>query len=541
MKKFSLILSLIVVLPVLTFTTFVMVAKGKSTEHFLHINNGTEPKSLDPHIATGVVESRILRSLYEGLTTLNQKTLKVEPGIAESWSISEDMKTYTFKIREAKWSNGDPITAHDFVKSWQRALRLSPVSKYVGILFVLDGAEEYAQKKHNDFSKVGVKALDDRTLEVTLGSPTPFFLELLDHYTFYPFHDPHRNHKVKDGFDIYEVDASLQNAKKLIGNGAFTLQYHIQNNRIIVEKNPNYYDADKVNLEGIVFYPINQSDTALLLFKNRELDFITDVPVDALPILIQNKDPHLVVDAYLGTYYFRFNTKKEPYSNVNFRKAICHAIDREVITRQVTQAGELPTTTMCPPGMSGYTPPKGLGYDLDKAKEYMKKAKSEVDIPADLEIKLHYNTHESHQKIALVIAQMLKKNLGLNVTLENKEWKVYQEDQSKLNYDFSRSGWIGDYSDPHTFLELMKSSDGNNRTGWGSEAFDNFVAQSFTAATVEERMKLLHKAEKILIEDEVPITPIYHYVSKTMVSPRVKGWTPNLRSLISFKNLYIEE
>lgn len=533
------------------FIIFAVSTQGKQNENFLKFDNGAEPKSLDPHVATGVPEGRIIENIYEGLTTLRQKDLTVAPGMAESWELSENNTVYTFKIRKnAKWSNGDPLTAHDFVNSWRRMLRLNPISEYMTMLFDLVGAEDYAKKKHHDFDKVGVKAVDNHTLIVTLNAATPYFLEKLAHYTMYPVHNANGaicDAKTKKKVNItnqtnveFIVDPNAQTNNKVISNGAFELKHHVINDMVVIERNPHYYDYDNVKLEGVIFRPIAQADTALLLYKGGNLDYITNVPLDALPILMKENSPDFKLDAYLGTYYFRFNVTAAPFDDVRVRKAFCHAIDKSRITKRITQSGEIPTDAMCPPGMAGYTPATGLAFDVEKAKKLL----SEAGYPGGKgfkKVEILFNTSENHQKITLEIAQMLRKNLNIEVEMVNKEWKVYLDDQAKLKYQISRSGWIGDYSDPHTFLSIMMTDDGNNRTGWSNDEYDKLMRQSSLESDPIKRMALMQKAEKIMVQDDVPIIPIFHYISKSLVNPRIEGWLPNVRDRHPFKDFSIKQ
>jgi len=526
MNKFLPIIVIIAVVLIIVFTNEETSTAPKKT--FLRYNNGAEAQSLDPHVATEIQGAHIFDALYESVVTLDTKTLAPKPGMAESWDISEDKKTYTFKIRDAKWSNGDPFTAHDFVNSWQRIMRLNPVSKYVSMLFGIEGAEEYATRQTDDFNTVGIKAPDDRTLIITLKHVAPYFIEQLAHHSFFPVH------KAKDNFT---VNPETQKPNKLVGNGAFTLKYHVINDKLIVEKNPHYWDADNVKLDGIEFHVITDHNTALLMFNKGELDFINKVPLDALPNLLKEKNNALKIDPFFATYFYRFNVTIPPFDNVKVRQAFCHAIDRKRITEEITGCGEIPSAHLVPfNSIPNYESPKGLTLNTDKAKTLLAEAgyPNGEGFPT---IEFLYNTDEDHKKIALEVAQMLKQNLNVNITLVNKEKKVYHDDMNKLNYSMCRSSWVGDYLDAHTFLAIMMSGDGNNRTGWQSKTYDEFIRLSASTADDETRKTLLNNAEKILVEKEVPILPLFRYVNKVMVSSRVQGWNANLREQYSWKEL----
>lgn len=499
-------------------------------EGYLQFGNLAEPQSLDPHIATGVPESHIMDSLLEGLTTLNPVTMKPEPGAAESWTVSPDGMTYTFKIRATTWSNGDPFSAQDFLDSWQRILSMTPASEYVSMLGVLQGAQDYAEKKHDDFSKVGVKAPDTNTLVVTLKAPTPYFLEMLAHHSFFPVH------KAKGAFT---PNPEALKPGKYVGNGAFTLVEHTVNSRLVVKKNPAYWGAASVALPGIVFHSVDKLDTSYLMFRDGKLDVLDDVPQSSIESLLESKDPALRIAPWLGVYYYRFNVTRSPFNDKRVRQAFCKALNKKRITRKVTGAGEIPWNGMVPSGMEkvvAYTAPKGLDYDPEGAKALL----AEAGYPGGKgfpEAELLFNTSDNHKNIALEAAQQLELTLGVKVRLTNKEWKVYLDDLAKLNYTVARSAWIGDFTDPCTFLEIFTSGNGNNRTGWSHKAFDDLIAKAALSTDAAERLAILSKAEAILVDDEVPVIPVYTYVSKKLVAPKVKGWSENIRSVIRWKDL----
>lgn len=507
-----------------------LLAADPAEKGYLQFGNLAEPQTLDPHIATGVPESHIMDALLEGLTTLNTQTLKPEPGMAESWTTSADLKTYTFKIRKTTWSNGDAFTAQDFVDSWQRIMRITPASEYVSMMEVFEGAKDYIDRKHDDISKVAVKAPDPTTLVVTLKAPTPYFLEMLAHHSFYPLH------KAKGAFT---PDPERLKPGKYVGNGAFVLREHTVNSRVVVEKNPAYWDAASVKLPGIVFHPIDKLDTMYLMFRDGKLDIMDDVPLSSIGSLLTAKDPALRIAPWLGINYYRFNVTKPPFNDKRVRQAFCKALNKKRITRKVTGAGEIPWNGVVPSGLEKvipYTPAKGLDYDAEGAKALL----AEAGFPGGKgfpEAELLYNTSENNKSIALEVAQQLEMTLGVKVRLTNKEWKVYLDDLTKLNYMIGRSAWIGDFTDPMTFLEIFTSGNGNNRTGWSHKGFDDLVAKAALCADASERLKLLGMAESILVDNEVPILPVYSYVSKKMVGPKVLGWASNIRAVIRWKDL----
>ena len=482
-------------------------------DQVMHIGNGSEPQGLDPHIVTGVPEHHLLITMCEGLTISNPEGGANLPGMAESWDISEDGRTYIFNIRkDAKWSNGDDFTAEDIVWSWMRVLTPSLGSQYPDMLYYLVGAEDFNTGVITDFSEVGVKALDNKTLEVNLINPTPFFLGLLSHYSTRP--------------------------GNFVCNGPMNLKSWELNKKIIVEKNPLYWDAEKVRLNEMHFYPVSDINTEERMFRAGQLHLTGTVPSQKCGIWREEGNPNLRIDPYMGTYYYRANVNVKPLDNIKVRKALTYAIDRQKLTEKVTQCGQIPAFSFTPPGAAGYNPETEIPYDPELARQLLAEAgyESTEDFPV---LQILYNTSEDHRKIALTIQQMWQQNLGISVELENMDWKVYLSRQNSMDYQISRAGWIGDYEDPNTFLDIMRTGRGNNRTGWSNPEFDELVGRANATTNQEERYRLLGEAEKILI-DELPIIPIYTYVRSYQLSPDVKGYFPNYLDHHHPKTLYLE-
>jgi oligopeptide transport system substrate-binding protein len=498
-------------------------------EQVFRINNTAEPESLDPGVVTGVPEHRIISNLFEGLTTTDPKDLSPKPGMAASWTVSKDGLVYAFKLRDARWTDGKPVTAHDFVYAWERVLNPKMGAKYAQQIYqYVKNAEEYNKGRLTDFSQVGVKALDDRTLQVTLRCPTAYFLDLTSFYTLYPVPrwaiEAHGKDWVKPG--------------KIVSNGAFRLMSWVPLKELILEKNPQHWDAATVKLQKVIFLPTDDTNTAYKQFLAGDSDWIPTVPpaqIDAA----RNR-PDFYVTPYLGTYYFRFNVTKPPTNDVRVRKALSMAVDRESLTKFVTKAGEVPTSAFVPAGMRGYEGVRGLPFDVAAAKKLL----AEAGYPEGKgfpKVELLYNTNELHRVITQAVQQMWKDHLGIQVDLVNVEWKVYLSRQSSLDYQASRAGWIGDYVDPNTFLDMWITGGGNNQTGWSNKRYDDLMAQA-TCKIVNprDRMRALQEAEKILVADEVPIMPLYTYVNKGMLSRRVKGWSPNILDQHPLKYISLE-
>jgi oligopeptide transport system substrate-binding protein len=495
-------------------------------EQVLRINNMVEPESLDPGVVTGVPEHRILSNLFEGLTTTDPKDLSPTPGMAASWTVSKDGLVYTFTLREARWTDGKPVTASDFLFAWERVLNPKSGAKYAQHLYYLKNGEEYNKGRLSDFAQVGVKAMDARTLQVTLKSPTAYFLDLTAFYTLYPVPkwalEAHGKDWVKPG--------------KIVSNGPFRLAGWVPQKELILERNPQHWDAASVKLSKVVFIPTDDINTAYKQFLAGDSDWIPTVPPAQLDSA--KGRPEYYVSPYLGTYYFRFNVTKTPLTDVRVRKALSQAVDREALTTYVTKAGELPHSGFVPAGLRGYEGPRGLHFDVASAKRLL----SEAGYPNGKgfpRVELLYNTNELHRVITQAVQQMWKEHLGIQVDLVNVEWKVYLSRQSGLDYQISRAGWIGDYVDPNTFLEMWKTGGGNNQTGWSSKRYDELIDQAARSVSPKERMQVMQEAERILL-GEAPILPLYTYVNKGMLSKKVKGWQPNLLDQHPLKYIHLE-
>jgi oligopeptide transport system substrate-binding protein len=497
----------------------------------LHYGNGAEPQGLDPHVVTGVPESHIVRALFEGLAVKNPKTLEPEPGVAERWDISEDGTVYTFYINpEAKWSNGEPMTASDYVWSWNRALHPDTGSLYAYMLYPIVNSEAYSKREITDFTKVGVKALDDHTLQVTLNAPTPYFLQLMDHYSTFAVHPETllKHGKMTDRFTPWTRVGNI------VSNGPFTLEEWSLNRRIIIKKNEHYWDRDNVALNGVYFYPTENVISEERMFRAEQLHYTAVVPLDKIPDYRERPDSPYVQAAYLGTYYYLVNTDRPPVDNVLVRRALSYALDRDTLTRTVLQETAIPAYSITPPDTLGYNPPRLFDYDPAKARELL----AEAGYPngegwPGLEI--IYNTQEAHRKIAVAVQQMWKRELNIDVTISNQEWKVYLNSVSQREFQVARRGWIGDYVDANNFLDLFITDGGNNNTGYASDEFDDIILNlAPKAKTRDERYGLFYKAETMMM-NEMPIIPIYTYTSKHLIHPSVEGIYPNLMDSLNLK------
>lgn len=493
-------------------------------EQVIKVGNGAEPKELDPATATGVPESHILDNLFEGLTAYQPRTLDPIPGVAESWSVSSDGLVYTFKLRtNARWSDGVEVTAQDFVLSWVRALSPKTASEYAYQLFYLKNGEAFNAGKIKDEKQVGVKALDKSTLQVTLEHPTPFFLRLTSFHSYYPT-PPHVVSKFQGSEWTREGN--------MVSNGPFKLKEWKLNRHVYLTKNEHYWDKDTVMMNEVIFYPTENTDTEEKSFTGGELHMTSTVPTLKVPFYQSKvKQSPNQYQTYknvpnLAVYFYRINVRKKPFDDPRVRRALALTLDRKLIVERVTRGGQLPATSFTPSVANyfykgSYTLPASVTPEaIAEAKKLLKEAGYED--PKKLpKIELLYNTQEGHKQIAIAIQQMWNKTLGVNVELFNQEWKVYLDTESKGNFNISRAGWVGDYPDPNTFLDMFVTNGGNNKTGWSNKEYDKMIELAGETVDQAKRFEYFQKAEDILLQ-ELPIIPIYFYTQSRLVAEEVR-------------------
>jgi oligopeptide transport system substrate-binding protein len=501
----------------------------------LYKGNGGEPQELDPHVITSVSEYHILMSLLEGLVSEDPHDLHPVPGVAESWDVSPDSKVYTFHLRtSAKWSNGDPVTARDFLESYKRILTPSLASEYSYMHFVVKNAQAYNEGKITDFNQVGFKVLDDYTFRVTLDNPTPYFLPLLLHHSWFPVHLP----TIRKYGDPYLRGSKWTRVGRFVGNGPFVLAKWRVNDIIAVKKSPTYWDRDRVRLNEIRFQPIESDETEERAFRAGQLHVTETLPLSKVDYYRKNYPDLLRIEPYIGTYFYLINVTKPPLNDKRVRRALALTIDRESLVKNVLRGGQLPAFCLTPPGTAGYTCRTQLHEDIAEAKRLLAEA-GYPDGKGLPPIELLYNTLESHRIIAESIQQMWKKNLGIDARLVNQEWKVFLDSQRMLNYQVCRFSWIGDYVDPNTFLDVFVTGGGNNRTGWSNLEYDRLIAEAARTSDPQQRLEVFQKAESILL-DELPIIPIYFYTHVAAQRPEVKGWYPTILDNHPYKYVYLE-
>jgi len=481
--------------------------------------NGAEPESLDPAIITGQPEGRIVQALFEGLCAYDKHGV-ARPGVAERWEISPDGTLYTFHLRaDAKWSDGRAVTAQDFVDSWKRTLTPATGSQYNYQLFPIRNAERFAEGKVADFSEVGVKALDDRTLTVQLEYPTPYFLELTAFPTLHPV-------PVQQ---IAQYGDHWIKPEHIVSNGAYVLEAWRINDKIRLRKNPHYWNRGKVALDVVDVLPISDANTAFNFYASGQADLLMDKGL-APPALLEDlkKRPDFHAAPFLGIYFLRFNCKKGPFVDERVRRAFALVIDKTRIVQKITRAGELAADGFVPPGIEGYLGARAPSRDLEAARSLL----AEAGYPNGLGFPLVnylYSKSELNEAIAIELQSMWAEELGVTVNMTRQEWKVYLNSLSLLDFDIARSSWVGDYPDPKTFLDMFVTGGGNNRTGWSSPEYDALIADSARELDPAKRFEIFRQAENLLVAQALPIAPLYYYVGIQLYDPtKIGGIHPNL-------------
>lgn len=500
----------------------------------LYVSIGTEPAALDPHLTTGLTEYNVMVALLEGLITLDSKTMEVKPGVASSWDISQDGKTYIFYLDPtARWSNGDVVAASDFLFSFERILTPALGAPYAYMLYPMRGAKAFNKGETNDFSTVGASAPNASTLIIELESPTPYFLSLLSHNTWWPVHPP----TILQHGAMTDRISKWTRPENFVGNGPFKLSSWRLNHSVIVEKNVNYHNSDSVKLNKIHFLPIN-ADSEERAFRADQLHVTSTVPIHRLDWYRTHHPENLNIYSALGVYYYILNTTKPPLDDPRVRKALAYSIDREAITKHVLKAGQQPAYHFTPPNTGGYTARTHLPYDPEQARKLLAEAgyPNGEGFPV---FELLFNKSEAHHTLAVAIQQMWKKELGIDVELHNQEWKVYLSTRAEMEFDIARAAWFGDYNDAYSFLSLGESDNGNNHTGWKYPEYDTLLNQSTVTTDIEQRKEIFQQAEKILLE-EMPMIPIYFYVSSKLIDESVQDWHPNILGYQLYQDIYLD-
>ena len=456
------------------------------------------------------------------------------PGVASKWEISPDRMTYTFFLRsEARWSNGDPVTAQDFVDSWRRILTPSLAAGYASSLYVLQGAESFNKGLTTDFSQVGAAAVDPHTLRVTLEHPISYFLSLLTTMSWLPVHLS----SIAASGPVYEQRSSWTRPGRLVGNGAFVLKSWAPDKVIVLEKSPTYWDAAHVRLSAIHFYPIDSLDAEERAFRAGQLHLTDALPICRIEAYRRDAPQFLRIDPYLDTYFYRLNVRQPYLSDARIRRALALAVDRKAIVEKILRGGQTPAEEFTPP-VDGYIAPAGAPTDFAEARRLLALAghPGGEGLPA---FSLLYNNSESHRLIAEAVQEMWRRELGVETRLVNEEEKVVLAARRSGDYQILRSNWAADYPEPSSFLDLWRSDNGNNDTGWSNPDYDSLLFVAARTSDPVARDALYRKAEVILLE-AAPIIPIYHFTHIFLIQPSVRGWFPNSLDHHPYKDVWLE-
>jgi len=540
-NKLVSILSLVLVFALITTGCAAGSNSDGQRNNEFRMNLASEPPSLDPAQATDQVSFTVINAIYQGLTTLDENG-DVQPGIAETWDISEDGKTYTFTIRsDAQWNNGDALTAHDFEFAWKRALdpMLVPEpSQYAYQLYYIEGAEAYNTGK-GSIDDVKVNATDDHTLVVTLNAPTTYFESLLSTSVYFPVHP-----------SVAENEAFAASADTMITNGPFTMTDWKRNTSITLEPSETYYDRENIKFSKVFFTMVNDSNSELNMYETGKLDF-AGYPTGALPtdqyVSLEKKYPDEFHNKGIASlYYYLINTTEAPFTNQKIRQALSLSVNRADLTEKVTLGGQIPAYGLVPPGIKGaedeFRNEVSDDYfqeDIELAKQLLEEGLAEEGLTQLPAFSVIFNTNELHQKVAEAIVDMWRNNLGIDVQIGNEEWGVFLDNRTAMNYQVARAGWGADYNDPISFIGLFTSKSGNNNTGYSNAEYDELVKQVNNTSDAAERMQLMADAEKMFIESH-SIIPLYYYSNVYLMKPNVKGVYVDFKGDIIFTHGYYE-
>ena len=504
-------------------------------DQVLLIGNGAEPEDLDPHIVTGVPEYRLVSALFEGLTAYDPTDLTPVPGVAARWDISPDHLTYTFHLRtDARWSNGDPVTAHDFSYAWRRVLSPALGNRYTYLYDGVRGAADFYAGRV-PWEEVGIRALDDHTFEVELLAPIPYLPGLLTHNTFYPVHRA----TIEAHGRMDQRGTPWTRPGNLVGNGAFLLHEWRHNAAIEVRPNPHYWEADTVRLAAVRFFPMESADTEDRAYRAGQLHVTGTIPSHLVPRLRDSGAPELRLAPLLGVYYYELNHRRPPLDDARVRRALSLALDRTALVTAVTQGGEQPAQSFIHPGLLGGDAGPTFTEDLADARRLLADA-GFPDGAGFPRLEIVFNTLESHRAIAETIQQMWRRNLGIDLLLTNQEWQVYLGNRRAHQFDLARAGWVASYQDGTVFSNLLMTDSGNNHTGWSNPAYDRLATAVRHEPDPAERLRLFHAASALLNAD-MPVIPLYFYTSKRLVHPAVRGWHDTLLDIHPLKNVYLQE
>ncbi len=493
----------------------------------LYYSNAAEPRSIDPHKTAGVPEGNIIMSLIDRLTEYDPKTLEPRPAIAESWEPLDQASKWVFHLRKnAFWTDKHPVTAHDFVWAWQRGIDPKTATPYAGLLYYVKNGEAISQGKLPP-SALGIRAIDDYTLEVEMEHPTAFFIKMTPHYVFSPL----------PSWTIEKYGDKWIAPENIVNNGAFKIVEWKPYNQIVLVKNPDYWDAANVKLEKAYFYPIDDNPTNVNLYKSGDIDTMQSgsIPIPFIKALRKKKD--YVIGTFFTTCYYSFNVKRKPFDDPRVCHALNMAVDKAAITDKLIGKGDKPATSLVPPGIPGYPEVKGDSYDPEGAKKLLAEA-GYADGKGFPVITIYFNTLESNRQIAEAIQRMWKQTLNIKAELQNEEWQTFTARRERHDFDVARDSWTGDYLDADTFLNLFATDNPNNHPGWVNEEYTKMLTEANQEPNEAKRNEMLVKVEKKLL-DGGAVMPIYFYALSYMKKPFLEGWYANLFDIHPLKYVSI--
>jgi len=504
-------------------------------EQVLHRGIGSEPGDLDPQLATGLAEQCVTSALFEGLVREDARDLHPVPGVADHWEVSPDGLAYTFHLRaDARWSDGTPVTAPDFVASYRRILTPSLAADNATLFYVLLNAEAFNRGRLADFGQVGCAALDAHTLQFTLAHPAPYFLALLTQTPFLPVPvaaiakegpaDQRGNPWTKPGH--------------LVGNGPFTLQSWQPNREIVVTKSPTYWDATRVRLQAIHFYPIDSREAEERAFRAGQLHVTYTLPAGKVDAYRRDAPRLLRIDPYLNTYFFRVNVRRPGLDDERVRRALALAIDRAAITDRILRGGQQPAASLAPPGLPDYTPPAGDGTDFAAARRLLAEAghPGGSGLPP---LEILFDNSGNLRLVAEAVQEMWHREIGVDVRLVNQEFKVVLTERRAGQYQLLLSDWVGDYPDAKTFLDVFRGDSGNNHTGWASGEYDALLNAADRTVDPAARADLMRRAESLLLA-AAPVIPLYFNPHVFLLQPSVHGWYPTVLDHHPYQDVWLQ-
>ena len=494
------------------------VDEGIRTQTLL-LGNQNEPASFDPHLYDSATEFNIIGALFEGLTTFDEKTATPAPGMAERWEISADGLIYTFHLRaNARWSNGDRLTARDFVWSFERYLSPALASAYAYMLSPIRGADAFNAGKTKNFAEVGVEAIDDTTLRLTLTRPAPYVLGMA--VTLMPIHRA----SVERAGRADDRRSPWARPGQLVGNGAFALAEWQPNARVVVTKNPHYWGAAANTIERIIFFPIEKADTEELNFRAGQLHLTFDIPPSKIPVYRKEAPDRLRLDPLLNLMFVNFNVTKPPLNDPRVRRALALTLDRAAISGSVFNGARLPARTLVPPNCGGYTGPTGQREDFAAARDLLAAAgfPGGKNFPA---LAMLVRNDATMPKVAEIIQALWHRELGVKITIEPSEQKTWVENRNALRHTIALGTFTGDFPDPTNFLDIFRTGHGSNSSGWSNPAYDRLLDDAAFAVDPSARLALLRDAEKLVL-DEAALAPVIFGARTYLIHPAVKNWEP---------------